>query len=175
MGNVIIFSLGFFVHVHDLTFSQTKIVPVCSILRFKYFTLLKGWEGRRKRGRDRKLMYIYLCWISALGDTFAASCGGGGATRKNSDSGTFTNDIIKTKFAETSISIGDILENDGQITLPLTDESNQSSIKKVTDTISNSDWWIFPFHSFLFNIRTFDICFCASKEWTSHKKNIKIL
>lgn len=57
--------------------------------------------------------------------TIASSCGnsngGDDATRKNCASGTFTNDIIQ-KFAETSVSIGNILENDGQITLPLTDE-----------------------------------------------------
>lgn len=70
-----------------------------------------------------------------MGDTFVSSSGW---ARKNSDSGTFGNDIIK-KFAETSVSIGDILENDRQITLPLTDEADQSSMKKVTDTILNSE------------------------------------
>lgn len=83
-------------------------------------------------------MCIYLYWKAVSVDTNASSNGGDNATRKNNDSGTFTNGIIK-KFSETSVSIGNILENDGQITLPLTDESNQSSIKKVTDTISHSD------------------------------------
>lgn len=80
-------------------------------------------------------MCIFIYVKALFGDTLVPL---GGVARKNSDGGTFGNDIIK-KFTETSVSIGDILENDRQITLTLTDEGNQSSMKKVTDTILNSD------------------------------------
>lgn len=58
-----------------------------------------------------------------------------GLHRKNAVGGSVGNDIAK-KFPETTVSITDILEDDGQITLPLTDEANQSSMKKVSDMIS---------------------------------------
>lgn len=60
------------------------------------------------------------------------------AGKKSTDIETFGTDIIK-KFAETSVSIEDIRKNDGQITFPLTDEVNQSSMKKVSEPVLNSD------------------------------------
>lgn len=64
-----------------------------------------------------------------LGDTLTS----GGFQRKVNDNEPIGNDIIE-KFQETTTPIGDFIADDRQITLPLTDESNQSSIKKVTDT-----------------------------------------
>lgn len=58
----------------------------------------------------------------------------GGQRRKNDD-GTNSNGVAKN-FAETTTSIADILKDGGQITLPLNDETNQSSVKKVSDILS---------------------------------------
>lgn len=77
--------------------------------------------------------FIYFIYFGTLsGDVLLSK----GLHRKNTVAGgTLGNDTVK-KFAETTVSITDILEDDGQITLPLTDEANQSSMKKVSDTIS---------------------------------------
>lgn len=81
-----------------------------------------------------------LIYVDAFsGDTLLAN----GIQRRKSnggvignDNGTFSVDIEKNFAAE----IVDILEDDGQITLPLTDESNQSSMKKVSDTTRFRPW-----------------------------------
>lgn len=70
-----------------------------------------------------------LIYIEAFsGDTLLAN----GGQRRKSENGTFNVDIER-HFAE----IADILEDDGQIASPLTDKANQSSMKKVSDTVSN--------------------------------------
>lgn len=99
---------------------------------------------------DHNNILIYVDAFS--GDTLLAN----GIQRRKSnggvisnDNGTFTVDIEKNFAAE----IVDILEDDGQIALPLTDESNQSSMKKVSDTTRfrpRCDGFYYAFYSILF-------------------------
>lgn len=58
-----------------------------------------------------------------------------GGQRRKIDDGTNSNGVAKN-FAETTTSIADILKDGGQIKLPLNDETNQSSVKKVSDILS---------------------------------------
>lgn len=74
-------------------------------------------------------MYMSFEFQAEFGDTLT-DCD---ASYKKSDNG----EIIGGKFSETTTnSINDILQDDGQIGVPLTTETNQSSGKKVTDTAS---------------------------------------
>lgn len=71
----------------------------------------------------------------------------GGDTSTLCDNSEIVGNDIRGKFAETTrtttttntSSISDVLQDDGQIGTPLTAESNQSSRKKVTDTVSPID------------------------------------
>lgn len=73
------------------------------------------------------LQYFVLIFIKAISsDTILAN--GVQNRRKNSVD-------VKRNFAETTAAISDLLD-DGQITLPpLTDDANQSTTKKVSDTL----------------------------------------
>lgn len=73
-------------------------------------------------------MKIHICIEALAGDTLLAN----GVQRRRTDSETNSNGIAKN-VAETTVSVADVRKDDGPITLPLTDETNQSSIKKVNE------------------------------------------